>query len=167
MVQLWGLTRHICHYTHRISSGIVYNALCRLILVNKQPNNHHTNKHQSTHQLPHSKTLFCPKCILFTLEINVIFRIKFTMECFCMEKKLGEGGYGDAYLVKSKDSGILYVMKKIKLHSVRCSWELFLPTWRTLVRGNSPLDRGQYTAVFPRQIMPFWYIICVRREKSA
>ena len=45
------------------------------------------------------------------------------MERFRLERKLGQGGFGEAFLVKSRASGVSYVMKKLRLVSVTCPWK--------------------------------------------
>ena len=74
----------------------------------------------------HSSTYPVPRLIqtrgkgeLFILIMFVIFRINTIMNRFLIEKKLGQGAFGEAFLVKSNMSGVHYVMKKLNMFSVK------------------------------------------------
>ena len=48
------------------------------------------------------------------------------MEQYTELQKLGEGAFGEVYTVRSKDSGGIYVMKKIRISSVSASQQITL-----------------------------------------
>ena len=58
------------------------------------------------------------------------------MEQYLVQRKLGEGGFGEAYLVKSSVSGRAYVMKKIMISTVmQTTYSSVLSCMKTIVRN--------------------------------